>query len=99
MVAPLLKEPYMICFIQDVVIHAFWRVVILVLKVQCTMIALFASRYNLINFKKFSGFFYRKAEYACMMQYLFESRNDVSILPCGHTIHMNCLKEMQEHSQ
>ncbi|KAG9145037.1 hypothetical protein Leryth_026291 [Lithospermum erythrorhizon] len=32
-------------------------------------------------------------------EYLFESRNDVSILPCGHTIHRNCLKEMQEHSQ
>nr|DAD44728.1 TPA_asm: hypothetical protein HUJ06_002958 [Nelumbo nucifera] len=32
-------------------------------------------------------------------EYLFESRNDVSVLPCGHTIHKNCLKEMQEHLQ
>nr|GMD92258.1 E3 ubiquitin-protein ligase MIEL1 [Ipomoea batatas] len=32
-------------------------------------------------------------------QYLFESRNDVTVLPCGHTLHKNCLKEMQEHYQ
>nr|GMD89944.1 probable E3 ubiquitin-protein ligase RZFP34 [Ipomoea batatas] len=29
----------------------------------------------------------------------FESRNDVTVLPCGHTLHKNCLKEMQEHYQ
>ncbi|KAM7459423.1 hypothetical protein LguiA_036417 [Lonicera macranthoides] len=32
-------------------------------------------------------------------EYLFESRNDVIAMPCGHTIHKNCLKEMQEHYQ
>ncbi|PHT74654.1 hypothetical protein T459_21931 [Capsicum annuum] len=32
-------------------------------------------------------------------EYLFESVNDVTVLPCGHTIHKNCLKEMQEHYQ
>ncbi|KQK09499.1 hypothetical protein BRADI_2g48340v3 [Brachypodium distachyon] len=32
-------------------------------------------------------------------EYLFESTNDVSVLPCGHTIHENCLKEMEEHCQ
>ncbi|KAK6129700.1 hypothetical protein DH2020_036566 [Rehmannia glutinosa] len=32
-------------------------------------------------------------------EYLFESRNDVIALPCGHTIHKACLKEMQEHYQ
>ncbi|CAI9094392.1 OLC1v1030118C2 [Oldenlandia corymbosa var. corymbosa] len=32
-------------------------------------------------------------------EYLFESRNDVIVMPCGHTIHRNCLEEMQEHSQ
>uniref|UniRef100_A0A5B7AR75 Putative RING finger and CHY zinc finger domain-containing protein 1 n=1 Tax=Davidia involucrata TaxID=16924 RepID=A0A5B7AR75_DAVIN len=32
-------------------------------------------------------------------EYLFESRNDVTVMPCGHTIHKNCLKEMQEHFQ
>ncbi|XP_074556930.1 acetyl-coenzyme A synthetase, chloroplastic/glyoxysomal-like [Curcuma longa] len=32
-------------------------------------------------------------------EYLFESRNDVSVLMCGHTIHMQCLKEMQQHLQ
>ncbi|CAH2075740.1 unnamed protein product [Thlaspi arvense] len=32
-------------------------------------------------------------------EYLFESRNDVTVMPCGHTIHKSCLKEMQEHYQ
>ncbi|KAJ1689450.1 hypothetical protein LUZ63_013605 [Rhynchospora breviuscula] len=32
-------------------------------------------------------------------EYLFESRNDVTVLPCGHTLHMNCFKEMQDHLQ
>ncbi|TVU35296.1 hypothetical protein EJB05_17180 [Eragrostis curvula] len=32
-------------------------------------------------------------------EYLFESTNDVSVLPCGHTIHVKCLKEMKEHYQ
>ncbi|WVZ69042.1 hypothetical protein U9M48_017894 [Paspalum notatum var. saurae] len=32
-------------------------------------------------------------------EYLFESTNDVSVLPCGHTIHVECLKEMEEHCQ
>ncbi|CAL5326807.1 unnamed protein product [Camellia sinensis] len=29
--------------------------------------------------------------------YLFESRNDVTVMPCGHTIHESCLKDMHEH--
>ncbi|KAH9760990.1 CHY-type/CTCHY-type/RING-type zinc finger protein [Citrus sinensis] len=32
-------------------------------------------------------------------EYLFETRQDVIVLPCGHTIHKNCLKEMREHHQ
>lgn len=32
-------------------------------------------------------------------QFLFESRVDVTSMPCGHTIHSSCLKEMQEHYQ
>ncbi|KAL2548377.1 CHY-type/CTCHY-type/RING-type Zinc finger protein [Forsythia ovata] len=32
-------------------------------------------------------------------EYLFESRNDVTAMPCGHTIHKNCLEDMQEHYQ
>ncbi|KAF9617419.1 hypothetical protein IFM89_036340 [Coptis chinensis] len=31
--------------------------------------------------------------------YLFESRNDITVMPCGHTIHTNCLKEMRQHLQ
>ncbi|KAL0394026.1 UNVERIFIED_CONTAM: E3 ubiquitin-protein ligase RZFP34 [Sesamum latifolium] len=30
-------------------------------------------------------------------KYLFDSRNDVIAMPCGHTIHKTCLVEMQEH--
>lgn len=30
-------------------------------------------------------------------EYLFESRNDVTVMPCGHTIHESCLKDMHEH--
>ncbi|GKV42031.1 hypothetical protein SLEP1_g49487 [Rubroshorea leprosula] len=32
-------------------------------------------------------------------EYLFESRNDVTVLRCGHTIHTNCFKEMRDHYQ
>ncbi|KAI4376941.1 hypothetical protein MLD38_014642 [Melastoma candidum] len=32
-------------------------------------------------------------------EYLFESRNDVTVLPCGHTIHQSCLDEMRGHYQ
>ncbi|URE29034.1 RING finger and CHY zinc finger domain-containing protein [Musa troglodytarum] len=31
--------------------------------------------------------------------YLFDSTKDISVLPCGHTIHLECLKEMRLHSQ
>ncbi|KAI7998430.1 putative E3 ubiquitin-protein ligase RZFP34 [Camellia lanceoleosa] len=30
-------------------------------------------------------------------EYLFESRNDVTVMPYGHTIHESCLKDMHEH--
>ncbi|KAK2983119.1 hypothetical protein RJ640_022591 [Escallonia rubra] len=32
-------------------------------------------------------------------EYLFETRNDVSVMRCGHTMHRSCLDEMKEHSQ
>ncbi|XVE98500.1 hypothetical protein REPUB_Repub03eG0111900 [Reevesia pubescens] len=32
-------------------------------------------------------------------EFLFESRYDVTVLPCGHTIHTDCLKEMRDHLQ
>ncbi|URE29032.1 RING finger and CHY zinc finger domain-containing protein [Musa troglodytarum] len=32
-------------------------------------------------------------------EYLFDSTKDISVLPCGHTIHLECLKEMRLHSQ
>lgn len=30
-------------------------------------------------------------------EYLFDSTKNISVMPCGHTIHMHCLKEMHEH--
>ncbi|CAL9108954.1 unnamed protein product [Musa textilis] len=32
-------------------------------------------------------------------EYLFDSTKDISVLRCGHTIHLECLKEMRLHSQ
>uniref|UniRef100_A0A0D6R673 CHY-type domain-containing protein n=1 Tax=Araucaria cunninghamii TaxID=56994 RepID=A0A0D6R673_ARACU len=32
-------------------------------------------------------------------EFLFESTRDINVLPCGHTIHMDCLKEMHQHLQ
>ncbi|KAK9052749.1 hypothetical protein SSX86_029379 [Deinandra increscens subsp. villosa] len=32
-------------------------------------------------------------------EYLFDSIDDVTVMPCGHTIHRKCLKEMQQHMQ
>ncbi|XP_076907885.1 putative E3 ubiquitin-protein ligase RZFP34 [Bidens hawaiensis] len=32
-------------------------------------------------------------------EYLFDSLDDVTVMPCGHTIHKKCLKEMQKHSR
>ncbi|PRQ33375.1 putative aminoacyltransferase, E1 ubiquitin-activating enzyme [Rosa chinensis] len=32
-------------------------------------------------------------------EFLFDSRRDISILRCGHTIHCECLKEMRLHAQ
>ena len=33
------------------------------------------------------------------LQYLFDSVMDISVLPCGHTMHQICLEEMNLHSQ
>lgn len=32
-------------------------------------------------------------------QYLFDSTKDISVLQCGHTIHLECMKEMRAHHQ
>ncbi|KAL3680301.1 hypothetical protein R1sor_023257 [Riccia sorocarpa] len=32
-------------------------------------------------------------------EYLFDSMKDITVMPCGHTMHLECLKEMQKHSQ
>ncbi|CAL5346321.1 unnamed protein product [Camellia sinensis] len=29
----------------------------------------------------------------------FETTEDITVLPCGHTIHMQCVKEMEQHLQ
>lgn len=32
-------------------------------------------------------------------EYLFDSMRDITVLPCGHTMHLECLQEMQRHKQ
>ncbi|KAI8006960.1 E3 ubiquitin-protein ligase RZFP34 [Camellia lanceoleosa] len=32
-------------------------------------------------------------------EYLFETTKDITVLPCGHTIHLQCVKEMGHHLQ
>lgn len=32
-------------------------------------------------------------------EFLFDSMKDITILPCGHTIHLECVKEMELHCQ
>lgn len=34
-----------------------------------------------------------------VLQYLFDSVMDISVLPCGHTMHQICLGQMNMHSQ
>ncbi|KAJ3682548.1 hypothetical protein LUZ60_015121 [Juncus effusus] len=33
------------------------------------------------------------------LEYLFDSLKDINVLPCGHTIHLDCLNEMSVHVQ
>ncbi|KAI6669939.1 hypothetical protein NL676_004824 [Syzygium grande] len=30
-------------------------------------------------------------------EYLFDTMKDITVLPCGHTIHLECVKEMEHH--
>ncbi|KAM1751262.1 hypothetical protein ACFX11_009403 [Malus domestica] len=32
-------------------------------------------------------------------EFLFDTREDITVLRCGHTIHLECVKEMQRHFQ
>ncbi|XP_051152472.1 E3 ubiquitin-protein ligase RZFP34-like [Andrographis paniculata] len=32
-------------------------------------------------------------------EYLFDTTRNITVLPCGHTIHLDCVKEMECHSQ
>jgi hypothetical protein len=33
------------------------------------------------------------------LQYLFDSVKDITVLPCGHTMHLECLRDMHTHAQ
>jgi RING finger/CHY zinc finger protein 1 len=33
------------------------------------------------------------------MEFLFDSLKDINVLPCGHTLHLECLQEMHKHCQ
>ncbi|CAL5194093.1 unnamed protein product [Lathyrus oleraceus] len=32
-------------------------------------------------------------------EFLFDTTKDITVLPCGHTIHLGCVREMQKHFQ
>ncbi|KAL4354184.1 hypothetical protein GQ457_06G009010 [Hibiscus cannabinus] len=34
---------------------------------------------------------------AVCFEFLFDTTKDITVLPCGHTIHLECVKEMQHH--
>ncbi|KAL6145748.1 hypothetical protein ACLB2K_056433 [Fragaria x ananassa] len=36
---------------------------------------------------------------AVCFEFLFDTMADITVLPCGHTIHLECLKEMERHFQ
>lgn len=31
------------------------------------------------------------------LQFIFDTMKDITVLRCGHTIHLECLKEMEKH--
>lgn len=61
------------------------------------VIVVFFLKHNL-NFR-LKLFGYLNPRLLTPLQYLFDSTKVISVLPCGHTIHMHCLKEMHEHLQ
>ncbi|XP_059667570.1 E3 ubiquitin-protein ligase RZFP34-like isoform X2 [Cornus florida] len=32
-------------------------------------------------------------------EYIFDTTRDITVLPCGHTIHLECVKQMEQHFQ
>ncbi|KAM7531700.1 hypothetical protein LguiB_035110 [Lonicera macranthoides] len=34
---------------------------------------------------------------AICFEFLFDTTKSITILPCGHSIHLECLKEMERH--
>ncbi|CAK9199530.1 unnamed protein product [Sphagnum troendelagicum] len=32
-------------------------------------------------------------------EYLFDSMKDITVLPCGHTMHLECMRDMHSHAQ
>jgi hypothetical protein len=35
----------------------------------------------------------------CVVEYLFDLMKDITIMPCGHTMHLECLREMDKHAK
>ncbi|KAG8500974.1 hypothetical protein CXB51_003072 [Gossypium anomalum] len=36
---------------------------------------------------------------AVCFEFLFDTTKEITVLPCGHTIHLECVREMERHSQ
>ncbi|CAK7343224.1 unnamed protein product [Dovyalis caffra] len=41
----------------------------------------------------------RRISFTVTDAFLFETTKDITVLPCGHTIHLECVKEMEQHFQ
>ncbi|KAF9675158.1 hypothetical protein SADUNF_Sadunf09G0003000 [Salix dunnii] len=41
----------------------------------------------------------RKISSIATNAFLFDTMRDITVLPCGHTIHLECLKEMEQHGR
>lgn len=94
--------------VQDVATQNWLRIHITVLKGQCTTAVQFALRYTLSQFQKietckeevwYLRYSLFNLTFDCDLQYLFDTMKDITVLPCGHTIHLDCLKEMEHHNR
>lgn len=78
-------------------------------KRQCTTTVLFALRWNFKTRNYFVMFIHVIYQYEMFyvnniinhpfLQFLFDTMSDISVLPCGHTIHLECVKEMEQRLQ
>ncbi len=83
-------------FLNDILIHTdlWWNPCIV-------CILYFMHAFNSMFCK--SRFYFKWGLYLhvglCVVQYLFDSMKDITIMPCGHTMHLECIHEMDKHAK